>query len=199
MQHRAHFRSFSLQESISLLQCVKVELGRSATITHLGHAAMVLAMLRLEGSVSAARCMQASQRSKSTTFSSPCWMNGRRYLDPRKLGGMAYISVCQALGEVVFPDVEQYSISRTTSDIERRKVLIRAAKVAGASYQNIKERKSILSESVPLMEYLAQKQFQCVLVDLYLMLTLRLFRSRDSETMPASARVVPPVSPRQLQ
>ena len=86
-------------------------------------------------------------------------MNGRRCLDPGKLRGMAYISVCQALGEVVFPDIEQYASSRSMLDIEWRKMLVHSAKVAGASYQKIKEKKSILSESVPLMEKLAQEKF----------------------------------------
>lgn len=99
-------------------------------------------------------------------------MNGRRYLDSDKLCGRAYVSICQALGEVVVPDVEQYLVAKTTLDIEWRKMVIRAAKAATASYQNIMERKSILTETVPLMKHLAQKKFQYVHVYAsYLVLT----------------------------
>ena len=137
-----------------LLQRVKIELGPLATITHLGHAAMILTMLR--GQID-----DITSPGFNTSYFSPCWMNGRPYLCQDK-SVSSYTPVCQALGEVVLSDCEEYIMQMRQPTFKRRDTLIQAAKVVSQSYQALRRKKSILSESVPLMEWLGQEMFRCV-------------------------------------
>ena len=45
-----------------------------------------------------------------------------------------------------------------------KETIVQAAKAVSQSYQTLRRRKSILSESVPLMEWLGQEIFKCVYV-----------------------------------
>ena len=144
-----------------MLRYVKSELGSEATITHLAHAAMIVATLRLGGQDAS---VEEGQHT-STSLSSLCIINGRRFLSRDLELSKRYIPICQALGEVVLPDPEQYHASENMHISQRRKQVTRAAKVIGECYHAFQERKSILTESVPLMEYLDQEKFRSVLYD----------------------------------
>ena len=45
---KAIYRRISIKESNGILLAVKVELGEAHSVTHLGHAAMVVMMLRFK-------------------------------------------------------------------------------------------------------------------------------------------------------
>jgi hypothetical protein len=92
-------------------------------------------------------------------------MNGRRYLALSSPSHTkSYIPVCQALGEVIFPDLRNYAVSYGSSKAELVDAQRRACRDATRSYEAIKARKSILSESVPLMEFLGKRMFECALL-----------------------------------
>ena len=141
---------------------VKSEIGSESTITHLAHASMVLATLRLEARGLNEHAALGEEECRPTKLSSPCWMNGRRYLCQDLSPSHGYIPICQALGEVVFLDVEQYFVAKDTPAVECRRQIIKAAGVAGACYRAFQKRKDILAESVPLMEHLGQENFKFV-------------------------------------
>ncbi|KAI9781619.1 MAG: trichothecene 15-O-acetyltransferase [Geoglossum umbratile] len=144
--HMALFHDFSRGESVSIVRAVKERFGPSCTVTHLGHAAMVLAILKLN---------PPDDLAKASSLTSPCFMNGRRYL--RADHGIAnrYIPVCQAQGAVVFPNIKDYAIPSGATKERSVEILSQTCRVAMASYRSIRERDSILSESLPLPEYLA--------------------------------------------
>ena len=123
----------------------------------MGHAAMILTMLNgwTDGVTS------TDPTTSHTSFFSPCWMNGRPYLRECNYAS-SYAPVCQALGEVVLSQCEEYIIQREQPFFKRKEKLILATKVVSRSYCDLKRRKSILSESVPLMEWLGQELFKCV-------------------------------------
>ncbi|GKT51940.1 putative 15-O-acetyltransferase SAT12 [Colletotrichum spaethianum] len=75
-------RSLTIDQSQAVKQAVKQHLGQDYTLTHLGHAAMILALLRVSPI--------PSGFSASATVASPLLVNGRRYLngkyDDRRYG-----------------------------------------------------------------------------------------------------------------
>ena len=146
------FRDFSKEESTAVLRAVKEKLGTSYTVTHLGHAAMVLAMLKFNP--------PPDNVLEGQSFISPCFMNGRRYLRADPSMTHDHIPVCQAFGVVVFPNVKDYIISSDATNERSAETLIKATKAARTSYQSIREQDSILSESLPIPEYLAGDVFK---------------------------------------
>ena len=117
-------------------------LGPSYTITHVGHAAMIVAMLK----------HQNPQGNEAQAILRPivssCFINGRRYLKGDGPKGRTYLPNCQATGIVEFPDVREYTYVTSGGDEEcnkekAKKALIKACKAANRSYQKIRERESI--------------------------------------------------------
>lgn len=141
------FRDFSEEESNAILKAIKIKLGLSSTITHLGHAAMFLATLK--------RSPRQSEELQGGPFISPCFMNGRRYLRGDNNMANCYIPLCQAVGVIVFPDVKHYITLINGTNPDPTKALIRAVTAARTSYQSIRHQNSILSESLPIPEFLA--------------------------------------------
>ncbi|KAK0103443.1 trichothecene 15-O-acetyltransferase [Cadophora gregata] len=143
----SHFITLSQTKTSAILQATKHVLGPSSNITHVCHAALVLALLR------------ASQPSPSTraarTLYSPCWLNGRRYLKPTPScpsPQTEYIPICLSFAPIVFNDIEELALSSTASRHEIREKLLKACRVSTEQYIDIRERKSMLPECVNLFE-----------------------------------------------
>lgn len=129
---------------------MKQELGPPATINHLAHAAMVVAMLRAHP--------PPSSLLESTLYSAS-WIDGRKYL---REGYQKFVPNCRAMGEVIFPCLGEYLVRKDSPKEEVRACVLRAWKTAFVSYQRIREQKSLLSESIPLTEYLGDQMMRYV-------------------------------------
>jgi hypothetical protein len=117
---------------------------------------MVLAMLR-------SNPLPDWPHPNSPVLYSPCWLNGRRYL--QQLPGQispteSYFPICQSYAPIIFSELETLILSPSATQSEIRSVLIRACRVAAAEYGKIKARKSILPESVALMEFLGANMLE---------------------------------------
>lgn len=117
---------------------------------------MVLAMLRSN---------PLPTSSQSHILYSPCWLNGRRYLqpfeghpDPTK----SYIPICQAFAPIIFENLQHLTLSPSATKSEIREMLVKACRVATAEYGKIRERKSMLPECVDLLEELGRNMWEYV-------------------------------------
>jgi hypothetical protein len=118
-------------------------------ITHLAHAAMVLAMLRIREAIG-----ETLDHGKSTLYS-PCWINGRRYLrqapsDPPPT--KSYIPICQSFAPIIFPDLRALILPSLATETEIKNKLIEACRISTNQYSILKNRKSVMPETVALME-----------------------------------------------
>lgn len=152
---KTHFLTLTKHQSTHLVQEVKRITSPNANITHLGHAAMVLALLR----------SQPWSQTSSQALYSPCWLNGRRYLRSSTASPIptkSYIPVCVSFAPVIFTDLQNFSLPQTATKSEIRATLINACQMATAEYSKIRRRKSILPESIALPEELGRKMWEYV-------------------------------------
>jgi hypothetical protein len=148
-----HFITLSEAQSTALMERVKQVVGSEANITHLGHAAMVLALLR-------SNPLTKPLSMSPQPLHSPCWLNGRRYLrsstehlDPTK----DFVPLCISFAPIIFPDLEEISLSRSADGADIKSKLLKACKVATKQYEIIKNRKSMLPECIALFESFGEK------------------------------------------
>ncbi|KAE8453422.1 hypothetical protein EG329_010283 [Mollisiaceae sp. DMI_Dod_QoI] len=147
-----HFITLSTAQTAAILNAIKQVASPNFNITHLGHAATVVALLR---------SIPASLTTSSQTLYSPCWLNGRRYLqssgaEPGPEPTKSYIPICQSFAPVVFPDLQGLALSSSAGTGEVRDVLVKACRIATAEYGKIKASKSMLPECVVLFEELGE-------------------------------------------
>lgn len=93
----------------------------------------------------------------SQNLYSPCWLNGRRYLNSSEADiepTRSYVPICQSFAPVVFNDLQDLVLSTLAKKEEVRDVLLKACRIATAEYEKIKKRKSMLPECVMLFEEL---------------------------------------------
>jgi hypothetical protein len=131
---------------------VKSVLGPSYTVTHLAHAAMVLAMLRSNP--------LPDDYDPSLPFVTRAIVNARTYLEFNKTEGLTEnsktpVALCVAVGEVVFPSLKSYQVGSQSTLTEVREKLLAACRAAHDSYLDVRRRNTILLESIPVQEFLA--------------------------------------------
>jgi hypothetical protein len=129
---------------------------------------MVLALLRATSSASLSR-----------TLYSPCWLNGRRYLNPfpgHPNPTKSYIPICQSFAPVVFSGLDELVLSPSASKGEIKERLAKACKVATVEYGKIRRRESMLPECVVLFERLGKNMYFYVFFP-FCSVMLDLFRS----------------------
>ncbi len=147
------FITLSETQSTSLLEKVKDMVGPNSNITHLGHAAMILALLR------SSQLTSSSSTSPQPLYS-PCWLNGRRYLrssDANPFPTQDYIPVCISFAPIIFPDRKEISLPRSANIAATKFKLVKACKIATEQYGNIQKQKGILPECVSLFESFEEK------------------------------------------
>ena len=157
---------------------------RKITITHLGHAAMVLAMLRSNP------LPRSSAQGQPVPLYSPCWFNGRKYITgaqgvasgplppPLLLGlnfkGVAvtqpsvqavqrdpsanYTPLCLSFAPIKFPDLKELSLSSEADDEEIMPLLVKACWIASKQYAKIGKGKNMLTTCVELFEDLGKEK-----------------------------------------
>jgi hypothetical protein len=143
-----HFITLSEAQSSSLVEGVKEMVGPDSNITHLGHAAMVLALLR------SSQLTSSSSTSPQPLYS-PCWLNGRRYLRPSDANPFPtqdYIPLCISFAPIIFGDLKELSLSRSVDRAAIKSKLVKACKIATEQYGNIKKQRSTLPGCVLLFE-----------------------------------------------
>ncbi|KAN0119928.1 hypothetical protein V8E51_002136 [Hyaloscypha variabilis] len=123
-------------------------------ITHLGHAAMILALLRLEPlplpNVPEVPC----------PVYSPCWFNGRRYLKPTASQTdplTNYIPLCLSFAPIEFPDLRKLLLSARAEKEEIKTQLVKACRIATERYMNIGKGKDMFSTCVELLEEFGER------------------------------------------
>jgi hypothetical protein len=98
---------------------------------------------------------------------SPCWLNGRRYLKPftgpPTLPSQFYVPICQSFAPVIFESISDLRLSPMASKVETKEMLVKTCKMATAEYGKIRERKSMLPESILLMEDIGASMWKYVL------------------------------------
>ena len=147
MPKAAHKR-FSVEETDALLLAVKAKLGKTCTVTHLGHAAMVMTMLKSK---------PVDERpTHSTNIVSPLFINARKYLDQDVPEAQNYIPLCRAISAIEFRNVEDYILTDDASKEEVQEKLKLACAEAVRSYQAVRDQKSLLTESFHVAEYMAK-------------------------------------------
>jgi hypothetical protein len=152
-----HFITFPHSRSNEILGAIKTNHGPEANITHLGHAAMVLALLR-NAPVSELRLV-----SKNTVLYSPCWINGRRYIrntDAQSPATKSYIPICQTFAPIIFPNLCDLVLDFKATQVEMKSKLLKACKIAKAEYGNIRTAKSIMPESVAVLEFMGSQLYE---------------------------------------
>jgi hypothetical protein len=152
-----HFITFTQSQSNKILHAIKTILGSEANITHLGHAAMVLALLRN------APVPELQLVSKNTVLYSPCWINGRRYIrntDAQLPATKSYIPICQTFAPIIFPNLRDLVLHCTATQVEMKSKLLVACGIAKEQYRNIKRTKSIMPESVAVLEFMGSEMYE---------------------------------------
>lgn len=148
---KAIHKRFSVEKSNAILGTVKKELGKTGSVTHLGHAAMVMTMLKFKP--------VQERPTNATRILSPLFINGRRYLDQNFPGSQNYISLCRAFSTIEFRDVDGYILSDNASKEEVQAKLRLACAEAFRSYQAVQDQKSLLTESISMAEYRAKAKY----------------------------------------
>jgi hypothetical protein len=152
-----YFITFTQSRSNEILDAIKTNLGSEASITHLGHAAMVLALLR-NAPAPGLRLV-----SKNTVLYSPCWINGRRYIrntDAQSPATKSYIPICQTFAAIIFPNLRDLVLHSKVTQVEKKVKLMKACKIAKEQYGNIRTAKSIMPESVAILELMGSELYE---------------------------------------
>jgi 15-O-acetyltransferase Tri3 len=135
-----------------LTQYIKRIICANATITHLGHAAMVIAMLRSNPPLA-----------NSNTLYSPCWLNGRRYLisSPNQPSPIkSFIPICLSFAPVVFTGLHELVLGQKATKKDIKGTLVKACRISTNEYLKIKERKSLLPENLAWMEEVGEQMWK---------------------------------------
>ncbi|KAL2069673.1 hypothetical protein VTL71DRAFT_14352 [Oculimacula yallundae] len=146
-----HSITLTTSQTSSLLQAIKQNLSATSNITHLCHAAVVIALLQ----VSPPPLPTCISQTQTQTLYSPCFLNGRRYLTPAPAcpsPNTDYIPICLSFAPIIFGDISELVSARTATDAEIRENLVKACRRSTEQYLKIRERKSMLPECVNLFE-----------------------------------------------
>ncbi|KAK5987036.1 Trichothecene 15-O-acetyltransferase TRI3 [Cladobotryum mycophilum] len=135
------FHTFTKDESQSILSGIATRLQPGHTITHLAMAAVLLALMKADGTPNGAIVSTISV------------INGRRYLKEYKKGEKLYIASCQAPAILLFENIDQLAISDTSSKSEIYEKLEKATQLARDSFTSNLATPCKLSMSVPVMEF----------------------------------------------
>jgi hypothetical protein len=106
---RTDILTFTVAESTAMITSVKSRVGPQYTISHLGHAAMVLALLRIRP--------LPSDTNDAIYLCSPLPVNGRRYLkDP----GLKRYGCCQAGAVASFSNLRSWIVDENDREAVKK-------------------------------------------------------------------------------
>ena len=138
-------RSFTKHQSAALPTTIKTKFGPTCTITSIAHAAFVLALFKINPPSDTANFTDADTPSN---FVSPLFTNGRRYLDPDHAQTQKYTPICHAIALIIFPSVQSLHLTNSTTPSQKSHLLTQACQTSHTLYSQLRDRNSILSESL---------------------------------------------------
>ncbi|KAH0543429.1 hypothetical protein FGG08_002287 [Glutinoglossum americanum] len=143
---RSLFYTFDKDSSKAIISKIKTNLGSDFTVTHLAHAALVLATIEAT--------LPAASIPDGQTFVSVSPINGREYLqEDYAKGRKEYLPMCQTLGIITWDNVKAYAFSEGASEAEKLEKLIAATKVAKEEWVANREKDHILPLSITLLDF----------------------------------------------
>lgn len=148
---RTEWLSFSKAESQAVIQAVKKRLGPEYTISHLGHAATVLALLK-------AKPLPPSAPD-NTALIMPLPVNGRRFLKA-EYADKQY-GACQAGAVVEFPNLTSWTVDDSDSEAVKA-ALDRGCRHVKASYDYWLSKEFQLALGVSKDNFLSAFLSSCV-------------------------------------
>lgn len=134
---RTEFYTFTAAESEAMRRTIKTRLGQQYTVSHLGHAATTLALLKTNPI--------PSDTSDTPVLVMPVPVNGRRFLSGKRAN--TQYGACQASAMVIFEDLRSWKVD----DNDRPAVvaaLERASRHVQASYEYWLNKDFLLALSV---------------------------------------------------
>ncbi|KAL8726163.1 MAG: hypothetical protein Q9166_006880 [cf. Caloplaca sp. 2 TL-2023] len=142
------WRTFTKEQSQNLVKVVKERLGPSYTITHLGQAALLLALVKMHP--------PGPDVPTSTVFCCATPINGRRYIqEPYRSYNKPYFPNCQVSGFVLFEDIKNFMQEGDRKDEKTKELLVSAAKQSKDGYAKILNRPHNLASSTSILELFA--------------------------------------------
>ncbi|KAF3392149.1 hypothetical protein DPV78_010718 [Talaromyces pinophilus] len=121
---RVIFHTFTTTESDAIYKTVKAKVDPKASPAHLGHAAVLLALLKTNPTT--------PETPDSQIYISQSPLNGRRFLQDVK-HGKTYYPIVQATCPVIYENIKQYNLVDADKETVN-KYLVQAAKVAQECY-----------------------------------------------------------------
>ena len=144
--------TFSRAETKAIKDAVKTRLGPKYTVSHLSHAAMVLALLKAQP--------LPADTPDSKTIISPLTVNGRRFLRDEYVDKQ--YGVCQTTAVVEFENLKSWMVDEL--DIEALKTTLeRGCKLVKKSYDYWLGKGFLLLLDVTKDSFLSPSHSSCVL------------------------------------
>ena len=140
-------RSLSKATLSAILRALKQFPDQQPSITHLGHAAVIVTALNSN--------MMFTDISMPKDLLCPLFMNGRSYLDSDLQNPKAYIPMVRAMGVLEFLNSDQYQFSRERCQAQIYSKTVLACEEARRSYQKIRDQTSMLTLSLSVAEQVA--------------------------------------------
>ncbi|KAG9239170.1 hypothetical protein BJ875DRAFT_244575 [Amylocarpus encephaloides] len=148
------FHTFTTSKTAALLTAIKRQISPQATITHLVHAALVLALLSHDS-----QTPPPTTPTQEETFYSSCWLSGRRYLQDQEGKRGGHVPVCMGFHPIVFEGLGRLrgELGACETAGARRRVLVETCKVAMNEYRKLESRNHVLVDFCQLSDLLLSK------------------------------------------
>ncbi|KAL9596653.1 MAG: hypothetical protein Q9219_005648 [cf. Caloplaca sp. 3 TL-2023] len=145
---RTVWRTFTKEQSQQIVSAIRQRLGRGYTITHVGQAALLLALLKLHP--------PGQEVGDDQIFLCPTAINGRRFIrEPYQSYQKPFFPNCQANGFVTFENIKGFIQEGQRDDTKTKELLTKAAKMSKEGYGAILDRPHCLAISTPVGEMIA--------------------------------------------
>ncbi|KAL8787454.1 MAG: hypothetical protein Q9213_002231 [Squamulea squamosa] len=142
------WREFTKDQSQNIIKAVREKLGPGYTVTHLGQASLLLAILKMNP--------PGPDVPTSQIWYCSTQVNGRRYMqEPYKRYEKLYFPNSQANGFVIFEEITSYIQEGSRQDSKTKELLSRAAKQSKDGLLKAISRPHNLATATPIMEMFA--------------------------------------------
>ncbi|KAL8835235.1 MAG: hypothetical protein Q9170_003397 [Blastenia crenularia] len=142
------WRTFTMRQSQQLVRAVKQRLGSGHTITHLGQAALLLALVKMNP--------PGPEVGNDQIWLCSTPINARRFIrEPYQTYQKPYLPLCQANGFVIFEDIKSFAQEGERDDEKTKELLTKATRITKEAYSTILKRPHSLAIGTSIMEMIA--------------------------------------------